>query len=276
MPWHAQLELDYQRRDGATRLTHRHQGPLRIFQSLYPEGDAVCHNVVVHPPGGLVGGDTLDIRVCVQAGAHAFVGTPGATRFYRSEGEPAHQRVVADLQPGARLEWLPLEALAFSGCQAHNDLRLTLAPGAEALFWDVLALGQPAAGRPFERGEIHQHLEIPGLWLERSRIAADDTRLLDAPLGLDGQRCLGLLAFAAGTPLEVARRDALLDAAREVIDNGALRERAGATSPNPQMVVVRVLGPVVEPVMALLQRVWAAWRPLAWGLAPQRPRVWDV
>lgn len=276
MPWHAHLELDYQRRDGATRLTHRHDGPLRIFQSLYPEGQAICHNVVVHPPGGLVGGDTLDIRVNLGEGAHAFVGTPGATRFYRSEGEPARQLVSATLAAGARLEWLPLETLAFSGCLAHNDLRLSLAPGAEAMFWDVLALGQPAAGRPFEHGAIQQHLEIPGLWLERSRVAADDTRLLDAPLGLDGQRCLGLLALAAGAPLEPARRDALLDAARAVIEADPQRERAGATSPNAQMVVVRALGPVVEPVMTLLQRVWAAWRPLAWGLAPQRPRVWDV
>lgn len=276
MPWNARLELDYQHRDARTVLTHRHSGPLRIFQSLYPEGPAICHNVVVHPPGGLVGGDVLEIVVQVNEGAHALLGTPGATRFYRSEGEPARQHVALALAAGARLEWLPLEMLAYSGCDAHNRLTLSLAPGAEALLWDVVALGQPAAGRPFERGAVHQHLEVPGLWLEHNRIAADDTRLLDAPQGMDGQRCLGLLAFAAGTPLGSGRQAALLDAVREALARHGLEARAGATCPNDHMLVLRVLGPVVEPVMAALQTAWAALRPTAWGLAPQRPRVWDV
>ena len=63
MPWHARLDLDYQLEQQRSVARFRHDGPLRILQSLYPEGDAVCHNVLVHPPGGLVGGDTLDIRV---------------------------------------------------------------------------------------------------------------------------------------------------------------------------------------------------------------------
>ena len=103
MPWHAHLDLQY-RRDpsGQTLLRHRHSGPLRIFKSLYPEGPAVCHNVIVHPPGGLVQGDRLEVDVTVAAGAHALVSTPGATRFYRNaSGEPAEQRVRLVLEEGA-------------------------------------------------------------------------------------------------------------------------------------------------------------------------------
>ena len=85
MPWHARLALDYTHASGRSVARFRHEGPLRILQSLYPEGDAVCHNVIVHPPGGLVGGDVLDIGVQVGAGAHALVSTPGATRFYASD-----------------------------------------------------------------------------------------------------------------------------------------------------------------------------------------------
>ena len=61
MTWHARLQLDYTLEAERCVLRHQHSGPLRILQSLYPEGDSVCHNVLVHPPGGLVGGDTLDI-----------------------------------------------------------------------------------------------------------------------------------------------------------------------------------------------------------------------
>ena len=89
MTWLARLQLDYALADGRTTARHRHDGPLRILQSLYPEGDAICHNVLVHPPGGLVGGDTLDVSVSVAPGAHGLVTTPGASRFYRSTGAPA-------------------------------------------------------------------------------------------------------------------------------------------------------------------------------------------
>ena len=77
MAWHAQLDLDYRLEADRTVARHVHTGPLRILQSLYPEGDAICHNVLVHPPGGLVGGDTLDLNISVAAGAHGLVTTPG-------------------------------------------------------------------------------------------------------------------------------------------------------------------------------------------------------
>ena len=146
MPWHARLQLDYTLEGTRTVARHAHNGPLRILQSLYPEGDAVCHNVLAHPPGGLVGGDTLDISATVGPGAHGLVTTPGATRFYRSTGELALQRTHLTLAEGARLEWLPLEALCYNACNAENHLTLNLAPGAECMGWDVTALGLPHAG----------------------------------------------------------------------------------------------------------------------------------
>ena len=276
MPWHASLQLDYTLEGTRTVARHAHNGPLRILQSLYPEGDAVCHNVLVHPPGGLVGGDTLDITATVGPGAHGLVTTPGATRFYRSTGELALQRTHLTLAEGARLEWLPLEALCYNACNAENHLTLNLAPGAECMGWDVTALGLPHAGQPFETGRFVQHIEAPGLWLERGVIDAADHRLLESPLGLAGQRCMASLFFVTGRPLDRARRDTALDAARAVMDAHALKATAGATSPNGQVVVVRALAPQVEPAMQLLQQVRAAWRAALWQLDAEPPRIWAM
>ena len=276
MPWHASLQLDYTLEGTRTVARHAHNGPLRILQSLYPEGDAVCHNVLVHPPGGLVGGDTLDITATVGPGAHGLVTTPGATRFYRSTGERALQRTHLTLAEGARLEWLPLEALCYNACNAENHLTLNLAPGAECMGWDVTALGLPHAGQPFETGRFVQHIEAPGLWLERGVIDAADHRLLESPLGLAGHRCMASLFFVVGTPLERARRDTALDAARAVMDAHALKASAGATSPNGQVLVVRALAPQVEPAMQLLQQVRAAWRAALWQLCAEPPRIWSM
>ena len=296
MPWHAHLELDYRADADATETApigpsgietrriephrtvarHQHTGPLRILQSLYPEGNAICHNVLVHPPGGLVGGDTLAIDVSAHGNAHGLITTPGATRFYRSLGEPALQTVRIRLQDQARLEWLPLEAICHDGCLAENRLVIDLAPQAEFIGWDVTALGLPHASQPFTRGSFCQHIEVPGVWLERGRIDATDTRLMDGPLGLAGHRCVASLFFAAGSKLERGRRQAALDVAREMIDGHPLHDTAGATSPNAQVVVVRVLAPVVEPAMALLRDVWAAWRGHFWSLSGSSPRIWST
>lgn len=276
MPWHARLDLQYRTDGDKTTLSHRHDGPLRILKSLYPEGPGVCHNVIVHPPGGIVGGDELEVAVEVGAGAHALIGTPGATRFYRSDGASASQRVRLSMGDGARLEWLPLETIAYPGCDASNRIDLQLAPGAECLGWDVLALGLPGADQAFTEGRFAQHIEWPGVWLERARLDAHDLRLLDGPVGLAGQRCLGTLWLACGRPREPDQREALLTAVREALEHLPETCVAGATSPDARLIVVRALGPVVEPVMAVLQRAWAVLRQRAWGLSPVAPRIWRV
>lgn len=278
MSWCGSLSLNYRRdphSDVPRTVVHdRHDGPLRVLASLYPEGHAVCHNVLVHPPGGIVGGDELDVDASVAGGAHALVTTAGATRYYRSTGAPAKQSLQAALAEGARLEWLPLETIAYSGCIAENRLRFTLEPGAEMIGWDVLALGLPTSGQPFERGSFTQRIELPGRWLERGLIDATDTRLLESPLGWAGQRVMGTLWFAAGSALPEPRRDALLDAARAVVDQHPLKTSAGASSPQDGVIVLRALAPRVEPLMSLLAAVWAEWRQVAWQLAPCTPRVW--
>jgi urease accessory protein len=276
MPWHALLSLHYHAQGGRTVSHHRHEGPLRIFKSLYPEGPAICHDVIVHPPGGIVAGDRLDIRIDAEAGTHALLSTPGATRFYASDGEPGAQHVDIRLGAGARLEWLPLETLAFPGCQAQNTLAMTLAEGAEMIGWDVLALGLPTAGQPFTRGRVHQRIAWPGVWLEQATIDGADQRLLDAPLGLGGRPCLGTLWLASARPLAHERREALLEAVRAVLPAPGGEVEAGATCPDPRVLLVRALAPLAEPLMATLQAAWAQLRQYAWGLPARPPRIWGV
>ena len=276
MAWRAELKLDYTRESQRSVARYLHQGPLRILQSLYPEGDQICHNVLVHPPGGLVGGDTLDIQVSVAKGAHGLVSTPGATRFYKSGGYPALQQVVAQVSDGARLEWLPLEAIAYNDCEATNRAIFNLESGAELITWDVTALGLPTSNLSFEQGHFQQHLEISGVWLEKGNIRGNDTRWLNSPLGMAGQKCLASLVFAAGSAIEPKRAEKALEAAREVLEAHPLKHQAGITFAHPQVIVLRVMSPLVEPTMGLLKQVWATWRHTLWGLPSIPPRIWSV
>jgi urease accessory protein len=283
-----------------TVLHDRHSGPLRVLTSLYPERHEVCHNVVVHPPGGIVGGDTLQIDARLAPHAHALLTTPGATRFYRSAGKAALQQITATLEADARLEWLPQETIVHGGALAENRMRFELAAGASMIGWDLLALGLPASGEAFEDARTPsrfvQQIELPGVWLERGVMALEgrvpevDTearpavgpinsdslnrRLLDAPLGWAGKRVLGCMWAAGGSPLGPAIVEALLDTARQAIADDALAATAGATSPDGKLVVMRVLADRCEPASHLMQRVWAAWRQAMWSLPACAPRVW--
>ena len=274
MSWHGHLTLDYRHDGQRTVVADRHTGPLRILKSLYPEGPAICHNVLVHPPAGLAGGDVLELKAHVGAHAHAFLTTPGATRFYRSKGEPALQTVSLHLDAGARLEYLPLETLCYPGTLGENRSELTLAPDAEAMGWDVLALGLPASDAPFTTGRFTQQIRLADAWLERGTIDAGDTRLLQSPLGWARHGVMATLWFVAGRPIEGERKTRLLEAARECFAGHSLAGTAGATSPHGQVVVVRALAPRVEPAMNLLTEVWVRWRKAAWSLAAPVPRVW--
>lgn len=276
MAWHAELKLDYTAESQRTVARHAHNGPLRILKSLYPEGDSICHNVLVHPPGGLVGGDTIDIQVSVAPGAHGLVSTPGATRFYKSGGHPALQQVVAHVADNARLEWLPLEAIAYNDCEATNRAVFNLAPSAELITWDVTALGLPSSEQSFTQGHFQQHLEIPGVWLERGNVQGKDTRWLNSPLGLAGQKCFASLVFASGSPIASQRVESALEAARAVMEGSPLKLQAGITCAHPQVIVLRVMSPLVEPTMDLLKQVWATWRHALWQLPSEPPRIWSV
>jgi urease accessory protein len=274
MTWHGHLTLRYRRDHDRTLAHDAHDGPLRVLKALYPEGDGICHHVLVHPPGGIAGGDHLDIAVDVGAGAHALITSAGAARFYRSEEQPAAQVARLRVQHDARLEWLPLETIAFPGCRASNQVHFELAPGAQCLGWDLLALGLPAADRAFTSGWIEQQLHWPNVWLERGRLCAEDTRLLDSALGLAGQRALGTIWLASHAPWTAAEREALLDSARRLAASSELAASAGATAVDPRLVLLRVLAPHVEPMFTLMSQVRAAWRAQAWQLQGATPRVW--
>lgn len=307
--WHARLALHCRRDDdlgdGRCVVRAEHAGPLRVLKTLYPEGPGIGHAVIVHPPGGVVGGDALEIDLDLDVQAHLLVTTPGATRFYRSAGAPASQTVCTRLAARARLEWLPLETIAHRGCLARSVMAFDLAAGAEMIGCDVLALGAPAAGEAFDAGRFEQLIELAGHWLERGVIDGTDARLLASPLGFAGRRALATLWFAAGSAIDEARRDALLETARDEIAahedrpepavaheptapatrddcaQAAAPRRgaahglvAGATSPQPRVVVLRVLAHRVEPALALARAVWARWRSAAWRLDAAAPRIW--
>ena len=271
--WRARLSLGFQRRDAATILARReHVGPLRVQKPLYPEGEAVCHAIVLHPPSGIAGGDELEIDVTVGQGAHALLTTPGAGKWYRSAGAWASQRLGFTVDAHGTLEWLPQETIVFDAARAAMDSTIDLDAEARFIGMDVLCLGRRASGEGFGNGALHLATRVrragQPIWLERGRLEGS-SGLLGSPAGLAGFSVSGTL-LAVAPHIEPG----LLAACREVpaLESGA---RHGLTQ-LPDMLVARYLGHSSEAARHWFFALWQVLRPALIGREAQRPRIWST
>jgi urease accessory protein len=281
--WHAELQLGFARREARSVLReNRHRGPLRVQKALYPEGDAVCQVILLHPPAGIAGGDHLHIAATVDATAHAQITTPGAGKWYRSGGTDASQSIDFTVAAGGTLEWLPQETIIFDGARAKMQTHVTLAEGSRYFGWEILCLGRSASGERFTHGSIDLHTRIESapqeaplgrtgqpLWLERGQIAGNDP-LLASPAGWAGATVCGTLL---ATLLPGDDAGALLAACRAIAPADGAEHGVSAL---PGLLVARYLGAHSEAARHWFTALWQALRPALLGRPAVPPRIWNT
>lgn len=263
--WTARLELEFARRDAQTYLARRrHIGPLVVQRPFFPE-PGVCHVYLVHPPGGVVGGDDLTVEVCARAAAHALLTTPAATKFYRCEARPAQQQQILTLED-ATLEWLPQETIFYPGAHVRSDTIVKLSRASRFIGWELPCLGLPARGEQFDRGRLQLNTE---LWID------DRPRLLDR-LRIDGDSpartaVWGLAGFdALGTLLAYPADRAMLEQVRALAHRGV---ELAATLVD-EVLVCRALGAQAADVKRVFLSIWQTLRPSLLGRTAHAPRIW--
>lgn len=272
--WRAQLSLGFADDNGTTRLVERaHDGPLRVQKPLYPEGGKVCHTIVVHPPGGVVGGDRLTIDAIACKNASAFITTPGAAKWYRANGHVSRQDVSLEAKTGATLEWLPQETIFFNEARVALEHTVDLADDAAYIGWEILCFGRTASGETFSSGRISQRTNIRRngklLWLEQGSIGAGAA--MNSLLALGGHTVCATL-IAVGTPPSSAILQTLREqAAMRAGDKG----KVGATQMK-QVCVLRFLGDSSELAKQVMIEAWQTLRPAMLGRPAVVPRIWNT
>jgi urease accessory protein len=266
-PWQASLRLRFDDDAGTTRLTGReHRGPLRVQKALYPEGPRHCHVIVVHPPGGVVGGDRLELDLELGAASRVLATTPGAAKWYRANGRLSMQDVRLRVGAGAVLEWLPQETIFYDDADVLLEHEVDLAPNARYIGSEILCFGRRASGERFRSGRIRQRTRIRldgrPVWWEQGTLHGGDA--MRSPLGLAGHSVCATLV-AVGKPLPPAMLDALRAA-----------DSSLALSQLKKVFVARHLGDDSEAARACLLRVWQALRPHLLDVPARLPRIWQT
>lgn len=270
--WQARLALAFARQGQRTVLTRSdHQGPLLVQRPFYPEADGACHVYVLHPPGGLVGGDELQLEARLAPESQALLTTPAAGKCYRSRGAIARQVQILQIAEGASLEWLPQETILFSGAQVRSVTRVEISGYARFIGWEILCLGRPAAGEAFTEGGCRQSLEIwrdgVPLYLEQGYYQGG-SELLHARWGLNGMPVISSLVCVGDGSATVP---AIREIAAELMEN----EDFGVSQLDG-ILVCRYRGPSTERARLLFRRAWAALRPAVLGKGISPPRIWHT
>jgi urease accessory protein len=265
--WKASLSLGFTFESERTTLSRKvHDGPLVVQKPLYPEGQDICHAIVVHPPGGIAGGDELSLNASVAQDAAALLTTPGAAKWYRSAGPRAKQSVSFDVR-GA-LEWLPQETIVFDGALADSAYDADLGAQAGFIGWDIVCLGRTGSGERFTRGSFRNSIRIRRegrlLWLERGRIDGGG-RLLDSPAGLAGMPVFGTLFVSA-----LNLNQDLLNRTRKTEPEAG----RGAVTLLPGILLARYLGSSSEAARRYFVALWRILRPALLGREATEPRIW--
>ena len=269
--WLASLALQFGDDAGTTRLTgNTHYGPLRVQKSLYPEGPAVCHAIVVHPPGGVVGGDQLAISATVGARGQALLTTPGAAKWYKANGKVSRQQLRLTVDAGAALEWLPQETIFYDHADVVLEQHVELAADATYIGCEILCMGRRASGESFSAGKVTQRTQIRRggklIWWEQGALLGG---ALASPLTLDGKTvCATLIAVGKALPADV-----LTDIRAEVCNDAGADVRFGVTQAKG-MLVARHLGDDSEAARHLMITVWRRLRPHLLDRAAVVPRIW--
>lgn len=279
--WPAFLTLEFLGGPLGSRLLRRqHVGPLYVQKPFYPEGKDIAHVYLLHPPGGVVSGDSLELDVSAADKASVVVTAPGAMRLYRARQDEGTTAVLTQkvtnrlsIRDQSCIEWLPHETIVYDGADVELETLVSLDEHANVIAWEVVCLGLPVGDVPFCRGKFRQRFEIS----VNNEAQFIDTLIFDAGAtltqsisGFQSQPVFGSLV--AGPHFSGAAEE-VVDGLRQHLSRSSDNGNYAATLYNG-FIVLRYLGPCSEKAKKIFIHAWEYLRPLLLGKNATHPRIW--
>jgi len=270
--WHGKIKLNYQFNQHKTELLSSFtQSPFKIQQSFYPEGEAICHNIILHTAGGVVGGDILDQEIILNDHSQSLITTPAANKIYRSNGKIAQQNINIRLENQTILEYLPQEMIVFNGAKYHQSNIINLHQDSTFLMWEIIRFGRTARGEIFNQGYWQSNLEI---WQESTPILIDhiclqgEDDLFHSLTGLNDQPLAATLTYIGNF-----QKAETLTKISQLCQNSLTYGQAGVTELIKGL-NCRYLGHSTTEVRAFFFKIWQILRLQYLGKNAIKLRVW--
>lgn len=289
--WPATLELRFSHSPRGTKLSRcRHKGPLYVQKPFYPEGRELAHCYLLHPPGGVVSGDTLDITIEAQENTKTLITTPGAARIYRARDIDSQQiqNVVIHIDENTSVEWFPMETIVYDGADAELNTTIQLQDNSHYIGWEITCLGLPAGNKPFNQGSITQNYRIEKnglpLFIDRLQFSPEKSAWFHNQAGMRSNTCSGF--FMAG-PFDFSNRESntqntvaesqesLTDELRDQVTKIEQEKKLAVTWVN-NFCMVRYLGNSAFEARDSFIALWAILRPALINRKACEPGIWKT
>lgn len=189
--------------------------PLQVMRPNYPEGEFPAHLTLINPTGGHVGGDVLELEISLDKGARVLWTTQGATKVYKSLGEPVVLTTRIEMGAGSGLELLPDPVIPYADSIYAQETRISMAEGAKLLYGESLYHGRVASGEHFDYSslKLKLHIDYAGAPLLRDVMEVRPGNSDPERLGLfEPYPYLGSFYVAGGTDAELNRITGQVDA----------------------------------------------------------------
>ncbi len=272
--WLGNLKLVYAYNRGQTKLASAYsQAPLKIQRPFYPEGNTICHSVILHTAGGIVGGDRLCQDIHLQPQTQALITTPAASKIYRSNGQSGRQKIIIRIGDRGYLEYLPQETIVFNGAIFRQNLHIELGRQATWLAWEIIRFGRSARGEIFNQGEWRAYTEVwqqgKPLWIDRQWLPGNE-ELFFSLNGLAGKPVVGTLSWI-GKPVT----STLVQEVRNLWQPQKDSSEMGVTQ-LLQGLLCRYRGDSITEVKNWFIPVWQLLRQAEGKYSGIKPRVWQI
>lgn len=273
--WQGCLDLVYDFSEDKTKILHQFcQAPLKVQRPFYPENSAICHTVILHTAGGIVGGDELLFNISLNAGSKALITTPTANKIYKTNGEEARQKVNIKLAENTCLEWFPQETIIFNNSLFLAETQIELGKNSHLFLWEINRWGRTHRGEKFLEGKWRSYLEVyqqgKPLWIDRQFLEGSE-RMYRSPLALGGQSVLGtFLYLGQSIPSEMLTKIRTL----ETSENLSKHDRIRGITRLPQGLIGRYRGNSTNETRTWFIKIWEILRQEILGTPAHLSRIW--
>ncbi len=272
MGWQGHLNLTYTYHNQQTLITDQYsQAPLKIQRPFYPEDKEICHSIILHTAGGMVGGDRLAQQIYLKPHAKALLTTAAASKIYGSNDQPTQQTIVLDLAENAVLEWFPQENIIFNQANYQQSLQVNLAPTATLFSWEITRFGRTARGEQFTAGEWRSQTEIRQnghpLWIDRQHLTGGE--FIHSANSLKGCAVAGSFIY-----LGKSVNSQTIEQIRELWRNLDGKGQVGVTQSLGDGVICRYRGHSTAEARHWFVQIWHLLRRIQLQWAGIYPRIW--